>query len=395
MSANVPELRFSGFADPWEQRKLGEVVGATYGGGTPSTLRDEYWNGSIPWIQSSNVLENELFLVDIPKAITQEGLKKSSALLVPKDSIAVVTHVGVGKLAYLPFPYATSQDFVSLSELKGDAVYLCYAIFRKLQSELHIVQGSAIKGITKDELLNKLITLSNEEEQHKIGTLFSRLDNLITLHQRKHNQLSVLKGSLLEGMFPKPGSDVPELRFSGFADPWEQRKLGELATRITAMSSEPGLPRVEYEDINSGQGTLNKDLAAKEPTKTGIEFLPGDVLYGKLRPYLMNWLYPQFRGIAVGDFWVLRPTDTDGSFLYRFIQSERFQYNANISSGSKMPRADWAFVSEDNYLVPSNREEQRLIGTIFQQLDSLIALHQRKPDALKTVIKSLLDNILV
>lgn len=167
---------------------MGEVVGATYGGGTPSTLRDEYWNGSIPWIQSSNVLENELFLVDIPKAITQEGLKKSSALLVPKDSIAVVTHVGVGKLAYLPFPYATSQDFVSLSELKGDAVYPCYAIFRKLQSELHIVQGSAIKGITKDELLNKLITLSNEEEQHKIGTLFSRLDNLITLHQRNAQQ---------------------------------------------------------------------------------------------------------------------------------------------------------------------------------------------------------------
>lgn len=184
----------------WEQRKLGEVVGATYGGGTPSTLRDEYWNGSIPWIQSSNVLENELFLVDIPKAITQEGLKKSSALLVPKDSIAVVTHVGVGKLAYLPFPYATSQDFVSLSELKGDAVYLCYAIFRKLQSELHIVQGSAIKGITKDELLNKLITLSNEEEQHKIGTLFSRLDNLITLHQRKPDALKTVIKSLLDNI---------------------------------------------------------------------------------------------------------------------------------------------------------------------------------------------------
>ena len=153
--------------------------------------------------------------------------------------------------------------------------------------------------------------------------------------------------------------------------------MGELAIRITTMSSEAELPRVEYEDINSGQGTLNKDLSAKESSKTGIEFLPGDVLYGKLRPYLMNWLYPQFRGIAVGDFWVLRPTGVDGSFLYRFIQSERFQYNANISSGSKMPRADWSFVSEDNYLAPSNREEQRLIGTTFQQLDNLITLHQR------------------
>ena len=171
--------------------------------------------------------------------------------------------------------------------------------------------------------------------------------------------------------------NTPAIRFRGFTDPWEQRKLGELAIRITTMSSEAELPRVEYEDINSGQGTLNKDLSAKESSKTGIEFLPGDVLYGKLRPYLMNWLYPQFRGIAVGDFWVLRPTGVDGSFLYRFIQSERFQYNANISSGSKMPRADWSFVSEDNYLAPSNREEQRLIGTTFQQLDNLITLHQR------------------
>ena len=144
------------------------------------------------------------------------------------------------------------------------------------------------------------------------------------------------------------------------------------------MSGEADLPRVEYEDINSGQGTLNKDLASKESAKTGIAFEPGDVLYGKLRPYLMNWLYPQFRGIAVGDFWVLRPDGVEGSFLYRFIQSERFQYNANISSGSKMPRADWAFVSEDNYLVPSSRDEQRLIGTTFQQLDNLITLHQRK-----------------
>lgn len=144
------------------------------------------------------------------------------------------------------------------------------------------------------------------------------------------------------------------------------------------MSNEPGLPKVEYEDINSGQGTLNKDLDAKGSMKTGIEFLSGDVLYGKLRPYLMNWLFPQFKGIAVGDFWVLRPSGVDGSFLYRFIQSKRFQYNANISSGSKMPRADWTLVSNDDYYVPSSREEQRLIGETCQQIDNLITLHQRE-----------------
>ena len=172
--------------------------------------------------------------------------------------------------------------------------------------------------------------------------------------------------------------NVPAIRFAGFTEPWEQRKLGDFATRVSEMSNQPELPRVEYEDINPGQGTLNKELASKGSVKGGIAFEPGDVLYGKLRPYLMNWLFPQFRGIAVGDFWVLRPTGCDGSFLFRFIQSDRFQYNANISSGSKMPRADWAFVSEGKYLVPKSREEQHQIGETFQRLDNLITLHQRK-----------------
>lgn len=163
---------------------MGDCVGSTYGGGTPSTSHDEYWGGDIPWIQSSNVLENELFRIDIPKAITQDGLSKSAALQVPGDSIAVVTHVGVGKLVYLPFPYATSQDFVSLSGLKGDANFLCYAIHRKLQSELHMVQGSAIKGITKEELLGKAISLPAAEEQKLMGNQMRAIDNLITLHQR-------------------------------------------------------------------------------------------------------------------------------------------------------------------------------------------------------------------
>ena len=196
-----PEIRFEGFTDPWEQRKLGDCVGSTYGGGTPSTSHDEYWGGNIPWIQSSNVLENELFRIDIPKAITQDGLSKSAALRVPGDSIAVVTHVGVGKLVYLPFPYATSQDFVSLSELKGDANFLCYAIHRKLQSELHMVQGSAIKGITKEELLGKAIFLPAAEEQKLVGNQMRAIDNLITLHQRKLELLRNIKKSQLDRMF--------------------------------------------------------------------------------------------------------------------------------------------------------------------------------------------------
>ena len=109
-----------------------------------------------------------------------------------------------------------------------------------------------------------------------------------------------------------------------------------------------------------------------------MRFQAGDCLYGKLRPYLMNWLNPQFNGIAVGDFWVLRPSNSNEAFLYSFIQSDAFQFNANISCGSKMPRADWSLVSEAYYFIPSSVDEQKFVGVLFKQTDSLITLHQRE-----------------
>lgn len=136
--------------------------------------------------------------------------------------------------------------------------------------------------------------------------------------------------------------------------------------------------QVEYEDIVSGEGTLNKDLRDKEGGKTGIKFYAGDVLYGKLRPYLMNWLYPQFNGVAVGDFWVLRATECDSSFLYRLIQTNSFQRLANVSSGSKMPRADWNLISQSFFAVPADHAEQKAIAKSLAELDSLITLHQCK-----------------
>lgn len=197
----VPKIRFAGFTEDWEQRKLGKLAGKVIGGGTPKTNIAEYWNGDIPWIQSSNVQENEMFSFDIPKSITQEGLDKSAAKMVPENSIAVVTHVGVGKLVFVPFSYTTSQDFTSLAELKTDAKFTCYSLFQRLQNDLHVVQGSAIKGITKDDLLTKEIMVPVIEEQQKIGEYFSNLDNLITLHQRKCDELQNMKKYMLQNMF--------------------------------------------------------------------------------------------------------------------------------------------------------------------------------------------------
>ena len=181
----VPEIRFKGFTDAWEQRKLGGLAEKIYGGGTPTTSSEAYWNGDIPWIQSSDIVEEKLFGVEARKHITQEGLNHSAAQLVPMNSIAIVTRVGVGKLAFMTYSYATSQDFLSLSQINVEPFFAIYACYKKLQSDLNAVQGTSIKGITKDELLSKAIMVPQYAEQQQIGIVFRSLDNLITLHQRK------------------------------------------------------------------------------------------------------------------------------------------------------------------------------------------------------------------
>lgn len=164
---------------------MGEVAEKVYGGGTPKTSEEEFWGGNIPWFQSADLHEHEVQLAIPKKAITALGLQKSAAQLVPGNSIAIVTRVGVGKLVFMPFSYATSQDFLSLSELNIDGKFGCYAIYRLLQREKNLTQGTSIKGITKDEILQKKIVVPNKIEQKKIGDYFTGLDHLITLHQCK------------------------------------------------------------------------------------------------------------------------------------------------------------------------------------------------------------------
>lgn len=201
---------------------------------------------------------------------------------------------------------------------------------------------------------------------------------------------------MLQKMFPQNGKNVPEIRFSGFTDVWEQRKFSEIAVRESKNEiSSVDMPCVEYEDVIANEGQLNKDISLKEVQKKGIVFDGSQILYGKLRPYLHNWLNPDFSGVAVGDWWVLKPIETDKNFIYRLIQTQQFDDVANLSAGSKMPRADWNLVSETGFLIPSMMEEQSKIAGYFSNLDTLITLHQRKCDELQNLKKFMLQNMFV
>lgn len=177
----------------------------------------------------------------------------------------------------------------------------------------------------------------------------------------------------------------PKIRIKGFCGKWIKSPFSEIVNRLSSPASSLNCPGVEFEDINAGEGTLNKDVRKKKGVKFGKQFNEGDILFGKLRPYLKNILLADFKGVAIGDFWVLRPEKVTSELLYILVNSREFMRIANISSGSKMPRADWNLVSTSSFAYPTSKDEQQALGSYFIHLDSLIQSTTKKIASLKQV----------
>ena len=365
----------------WEQRKFADVVQIERGG-SPRPI-DDYITDSpngLNWVKIGDAPAQGHYITKTAEKIRPEGLSKTREVH-PGDLI-LSNSMSFGKPYIMGIDGCIHDGWLLIRDTNStfDLTFLCHLLGtpQMLDQYRSLAAGSTVNNLNKELVGNTVVTIPKINEQRVLGQYLERLDNLITLHQRKLDKLHNIKKACLEKMFPKNGSNVPEIRFKGFTEAWEQRKFEDVAVRSSSISSESGLPRVEYEDIISGTGRLNKDIFAKESDKTGIVFHKGDVLYGKLRPYLQNWLLPSFNGLAVGDFWVLQPQNADSSFLYRLIQSRQFDEVANQSTGTKMPRSDWKLVSKTEFFIPSTIGEQAAIGAYFEQLDNLITLHQRE-----------------
>ena len=175
----------------------------------------------------------------------------------------------------------------------------------------------------------------------------------------------------------------PKIRFKGFEGEWKNLPFSDIVERASVSGQAGTLPGIEFEDIVSGEGCFNKNIYQKECCKYGKLFYEGDILFGKLRPYLKNIILADFNGVAIGDFWILRSKGYDKKYLYTLVNSESFLKVANISSGSKMPRADWNLVSATKFVVPSAKEEQKAIGKYFTSLDSQISASTSRLASLK------------
>ena len=352
-------------------------------------------------LRSSNI-DEDTFTFGEDDVFVDKGVVKSP--LVKEGDILITAANGssrlVGKhtiIKDLPENSAIHGGFMLLASCRNPEFInslMSSAWYTKFIN-LYVAGGNgAIGNLNKHDLDEQNVLVPSQKEQSAIGTFFSTLDQQITLHQRKLDKLKSVKQAYLSEMFPAEGERVPKRRFPGFTDDWELRKLGEVVYRSNLISSSKDLPRLEFEDINSGLGTLNKDISQKLDYRKGLEFNVGDVLFGKLRPYLKNWWYAEFKGIALGDFWNLKSDLWHSCFLYTYIQSNSFQLVANDTSGTKMPRSDWNLVAESIAKFPS-LPEQEVIGTFFSTLDRHITLHQRKLEKLKNLKKALLNELFV
>uniref|UniRef100_UPI00261FB49F restriction endonuclease subunit S n=3 Tax=Turicimonas muris TaxID=1796652 RepID=UPI00261FB49F len=331
MATKTPKIRFSRFDAAWEQRKLGDI--ATLINGRAFSQNELLEQGKYPILRVGNFYTNGSWYFSNMKL--EEKFYAARGDLLYTWSASFGPHIWEGEKVI--FHYHIWK--IELTE-KLDKQFALFLLDKDKDNLLSGSNGSTMIHITKSGMEEKKLWIPKDKtEQKKIGTFLKKLEETITLHQKKLEHFKKLKESLLQNMFPREGEIFPRLRFPEFTDAWEQCKFGELVKRISGSAlSSPENPGVEYDDINSGEGTLNKDVRLKVGTKKGQPFEPADLLYGKLRPYLKNILLPDFSGVAIGDFWVLRPAKYSSKFLFNLIQTPRFEEKANCSAGSKMPR---------------------------------------------------------
>lgn len=406
MKNESPKYRFDKFNQNWIIVKVSDIAGQYKTGGTPSTKNPIFWEGTIPWIQSSDIQKDTLFGVIPQKFISEEGLRNSSAKLILKNSIAIVTRVGVGKLAIIDQDYATSQDFLSLSDLKGDTNFLVYSIYRMLQKESTQQQGTSIKGITKEDLLFKKISLPKLEEQSAIGSLFRTLDELLSSYKDNLANYQSLKATMLSKMFPKAGKTVPEIRLDGFEDEWEKGTIGEFGSFYYGKSApkwsvtdEATTPCVRYGELYTKFSTkIDKIYSYTSIPKENLKLSSGNEVLvprvGENPLDFANCSWLSLKDVAIGEMISVYNTPNNPLFIaYYFNAKMRKEFAKRVEGGS-VANLYYTYLENISISVPS-LPEQQTIGAYFSNLDNLINSYQEKISQLVILKKKLLQDMFI
>ena len=383
--ADIPKIRFKGFTEPWEQRKVSETA-EIVAGGTPSTSVSEYWEPKeVPWLSSGEVHKKYVTYTD--DMISKLGLSNSSAKMIKENSILIAL-AGQGKtrgtVAINRISLSTNQSIAAMTFNDDIIPEFVFSNLENRYDEIRAMSSGdgSRGGLNKQLVGNIVIPYTIIEEQRKIGAYFENLDNLITLHQRKCDDTKKLKKYMLQKMFPKNGEKFPEIRFKGFTEAWEQRKLGEvLKERTERAKGDEELLSVTIANGVIRQIDSEKRNTASEDRSNYKIVKKGDVPYNSMRMWQGAVGNSKYNGIVSPAYTILTPTsEANGKFFMElFKKKSTLQIFQRWSQGltSDTWNLKYPILSSIQFAIPSV-EEQEKIAEYFSSLDYLITLHQRK-----------------
>ena len=407
----VPEIRFAGFTDAWEQRKLGEV-GTTYTGLSGKT-KEDFGHGNGQFVTYMNVFSNPVGLPDMTEAVELDDSQNKVLFgdVLFTTSSETPEEVGMSSvwLENAENTYLNSFCFGYRPTVEFSPYYLAYMLRSSSMRKkiTFLAQGISRYNISKNKMMDIEIPIPNIEEQKQIGAYFHDLDHLITLHQRKLDKLVVLKQAMLEKMFPQKGNNVPEVRFAGFTGSWERRKVSELAdfSKGSGYSKgdlkENGTPIILYGRLYTKYQFEIGEVDTFADIKPGSVFSKGDEVIvpasGETAEDIAIAAAVVKPGILLGgDLNILHPFGfMNPSFVALSISNGQPQKElARKAQGKSVVHVHNSDIQEVTICYP-DREEQDKIVSVFSQLDNLITLHQRKHESLKRVKAALLQKMFV
>lgn len=411
-----PEIRFPGFTEDWEQRKLSELATMNARIGWQNLRTSEFLDkGDYMLITGTDFKDGAIDYSNI-HYVERERFEQDKKIQISNGSILITKDGTLGKVAYvegLTMPATLNAGVFNVRVKENLAIDSRY-LFHYLKAPFLLKfadqrsTGGTIKHLNQNVLVEFPIPLPSLEEQHKVAGLLSNFDNTIALHQRKLDLLKETKKGFLQKMFPKNGAKVPEIRFPGFTGDWEQRKLGEVSPLRGGFAFKSnkfvkeGIPIVRISNILSNGSVggefvyytaQEKDENYLLPDKSALLAMSGATT-GKvsiLNNPNNNKVYQNQR---VGYF--TKTKNVDYSFISTLVRSKIFldQLNSVLVAGAQ-PNISSKDINVFELTIPKNIEEQKKIGNFFKQLDDTIALQQRKLDLLKETKKGFLQKMFV
>ena len=395
-----PKLRFKGFDDAWEQRKLSDI-GNIITGSTPSTKDKNNYNGDFLFVSPADIQGNR-FVEKTITTLSELGFKKGR-ILAPKSTLFVSIGSTIGKVAQIRDFAVTNQQINSIEPFKDIDPDFVFSLMQKESPSIRCLSATqAVPILNKTTFSNVEVSIaSNINEQYRIGELFIKLDSTITLHQRELDSLKKLKKSLLQKMFPKNGEKIPELRFPEFTGDWEQRKLGDITDSFSG-----GTPKVGNEEYYGGEipfirsAEINSSTTELYITKKGLDnssakmVSKGTILYALYGATSGECGISQIDGAINQAILAIKPKcGYVPYFISTWLRRSKFSIVSTFLQGGQ-GNLSGEIVKNLSLMLPC-QNEQKKIGELFKKLDSTITLHQRELDTLKKLKKGLLQNMFV